>query len=230
MFVTRPDSRDIWSSSKIRIANFLNEPSMSLVQRCLQQLSETNLKQQLWYIRASLTTLAIDADRVRRPSSSPTKLQTFAANSEQLLQAARVIGDRLEELAVRDKDNVTWIGLTPTLTSQLSLIPLGLDLYGGVAGVALFLAYLGAVTKEERYTTLARSAVTTLLQQIQLGKSFLKLIGGFSGWGGVIYSLTHLAVLWEQPELLTEAEAVVEILPHLKRGYLPWLRLSFCTD
>ena len=212
MFVTRPDSRDIWSSSKIRIANFLSEPSMSLVQRCLQQLSEKNLKQQLWYIRASLTTLAIDADRVRRPSYSPTKPQTFA-NSAQLLQAARVIGDRLEELAVRDKDNVTWIGLTPTLTRQLSLIPLGLDLYGGVAGVALFLAHLGAVTKEERYTTLARSAVTTLLQQIQLGKSFLKLIGGFSGWGGVIYTLTHLAVLWEQPELLTEAEAVVEILP-----------------
>jgi type 2 lantibiotic biosynthesis protein LanM len=214
MFVTRPDSRDLWSSSNIRIANFLNEPSMSLVQRCLQQLSETNLKQQLWYIRASLTILAINADRdrVRRPSYSPTKPQTFA-NSEQLLQAARVIGDRLEELAVRDKDNVTWIGLTPTITSQLSLIPLGLDLYGGVAGVALFLAYLGAVTKEERYTTLARSAVTTFLQQIQLGKSFLKLIGGFSGWGGVIYTLTHLAVLWEQPELLTEAEAVVEILP-----------------
>lgn len=212
MFVTHPNSRDIWNSSHICIPNFLQEPSAIAVQRCLQQLSQTNLQQQIWYIRASLTTLATNVEQAYRPNYAAITTQT-TINTEQLLASAKVIGDRLEELALHNQDHVTWIGLTPTITSQLSLIPLGLDLYGGVAGVALFLGYLGAVTKEERYTKLAQAAVRTLQQQTQLGKSFLKLIGGFSGWGGVIYTLTHLAVLWEQPELLTEAEAILEILP-----------------
>ncbi|MBE9199441.1 MULTISPECIES: type 2 lanthipeptide synthetase LanM family protein [unclassified Nodularia (in: cyanobacteria)] len=212
IFVTRPHSLDLWSSNNVCIPNFLTEASGMVVRRSLEQLNETDLKQQLWYIRASLSTLATDVERVEPTNYFSTKPQT-AANREQLLAAARVIGDRLEELALPDKGNVTWIGLTPTLTSQLSLIPLGLDLYGGVAGVALFLAYLGDVTKEERYTQLAESAVKTLQKQTKLGKSFLKFVGGFSGWGGVIYTLTHLSVLWSQPELLTEAESLLEILP-----------------
>jgi type 2 lantibiotic biosynthesis protein LanM len=95
-----------------------------------------------------------------------------------------------------------------------SLMPLGIDLYAGLPGVALFLAYLGAVTQTERYTTLARTAVDTLRRQVERSQ-FLTQIGGFSGWGGVIYTLAHLGVLWQQPELLVEAEALVEHLPAL---------------
>jgi lantibiotic modifying enzyme len=40
-------------------------------------------------------------------------------------------------------------------------------------------------------------------------------IGGFRGWGGVIYTLTHLGTLWNQPALLTKAEEIVELLPPL---------------
>jgi lantibiotic modifying enzyme len=39
---------------------------------------------------------------------------------------------------------------------------LGTDLADGLPGVALFLAYLGAIAQEERYTTLAYAAATTL--------------------------------------------------------------------
>jgi type 2 lantibiotic biosynthesis protein LanM len=35
------------------------------------------------------------------------------------------------------------------------------------------------------------------------------------GWGGVIYTLTHLGVLWNEPALLDEAEAAVERLTAL---------------
>ena len=40
-------------------------------------------------------------------------------------------------------------------------------------------------------------------------------IGGFVGWGGVIYTAAHLGILWDQPHLATEAEAIVERLPAL---------------
>jgi type 2 lantibiotic biosynthesis protein LanM len=43
----------------------------------------------------------------------------------------------------------------------------------------------------------------------------LKRIGGFSGWGGVVYTLTHLAVLWGRSDLLTTAEKLAEEIPPL---------------
>ena len=51
--------------------------------------------------------------------------------------------------------------------------------------------------------------------QLERSKQFLKSIGGFNGWGGVIYTLTQLGVLWDEPELLAEAESLVELLPPL---------------
>jgi type 2 lantibiotic biosynthesis protein LanM len=82
-------------------------------------------------------------------------------------------------------------------------------------GVALFLAYLGALTEEPRYTELARRALTTLRRQLDRSRSEITQIGGFNGWGGVIYTFTQLAMLWQEPELLREAEALATLLPDL---------------
>ena len=51
---------------------------MALVRRRVQQLSEHDLAQQLWFIRASLATLAMGADRARWPSYRLTEPQTIA--------------------------------------------------------------------------------------------------------------------------------------------------------
>ena len=94
-------------------------------------------------------------------------------------------------------------------------MPMGADLYGGLAGQALFLAYLGAVTEEARYTRLAREALTALRRRVERDRSSVRSIGGFDGWGGIIYTLTHLGSLWGEPALLAEAEAIVGLLPDL---------------
>src|SRR5262249_21336787 len=39
--------------------------------------------------------------------------------------------------------------------------------------------------------------------------------GAFCGWGGLIYTLTHLSSLWAKPALLDDAEALVGLLPAL---------------
>jgi type 2 lantibiotic biosynthesis protein LanM len=214
LFTTRPNSRDLWSSSHERIANFVDEPGLNLAQQRLRRLSDDDLAQQLWFIRASLATLSPDGDRASGPAYMPTEAPNLA-DRERLLAAARAVGDRLEARALRGVDDVSWIGLTLAHDRYWSLVPLGVDLYDGVPGVALFLAYLGAVTREERYTALAQAALTTLRRQVERSQSFISSIGGFTGWGGIIYTLTHLGVLWDQPGLLAEAEAVVERLPEL---------------
>ncbi len=214
MFVTRPNSRDVWSSSGQRIDELLKEPSLSMVYRRLQQLGDLDMAQQLWFIRASLATVNLGLDGVdisRYPILEP---QTIV-DSEQLIATARAIGDRLDFLAIRGEEDASWIGLTFFGERQWSLISLGFDLYNGLSGIILFLAYLGAVTEEERYTNLARAALINIRSQIEEFSSDFKQIGAFNGWGGIIYTLTHLAVLWNQPALLTEAEKVVEYLPDL---------------
>jgi type 2 lantibiotic biosynthesis protein LanM len=214
MFTTHPHSRDIWSSSNQRIADFFDESGMTLVQRRLQQLSEADLTQQLWFIRASLTTLTTVEEQTPWPSYPLTEPQNNASK-ERLLTAAKAIGDRLEALALRGEQDASWIGLMLLNEKHWILSSLDIDLYAGLPGVILFLAYLGIVTNQERYTALAKAALTTLQRQISNNKESIVSIGAFEGWGGVIYTLTQLGVLWNESELLNQAESLVNLLPPL---------------
>ncbi len=179
-------------------------------------MSKTDLERQRWFIRASLTTLAMGGEHVLWAGYSSTEPKTVASQ-ERLLAAAHATADRLDVLALRGDAHAeaSWIGLTLLGEKHWLLVPMGLDLYDGVPGVALFLAYLGEITGEARYVSLARAALTTMRRQIDQNKTVITAVGGFDGWGGVIYVLTHLATLWNEPALLTEAEALVELLPPL---------------
>jgi type 2 lantibiotic biosynthesis protein LanM len=50
---------------------------------------------------------------------------------------------------------------------------------------------------------------------VERSRSSITSIGGLTGWGGLLYTLTHLGMLRDQPALLAEAEAIVEGLPAL---------------
>ncbi|MBO1051936.1 MAG: type 2 lantipeptide synthetase LanM [Dolichospermum sp. DET73] len=214
IFTTRPNSRDIWTSSYQQITNFFNETGLSLVQRRIQQLSESDLKQQSWFIRASLSTLAMADEQAKWPTYQPSE-PPYIATQEQFLAAAQAVGDHLESLALHGEKDVSWLGLTLIKDKHWTLSPLEINLYDGIAGVILFLAYLGSVTHQSRYTVLAKTALQTMENEVENNKQYITSIGGFSGWGGIIYTLTHLGVLWNQPELLAKAEAIVEFLPNL---------------
>ena len=212
IFTTRPSSLHLWSSAGQQIADFFDESGLVLVQRRIQQLSEDDLARQLWFIRASLTSLAIAKDRAPWPCYPLTAPQ-IVADHEHLLAAARAVGDRLEGLALRGEQDVAWIDLTQIGQHRSALISLALDLYNGFSGIALFLAYLGMMTQENRYTTQARAVLKTLRREIEYNQSFHTAIGAFNGWSGLIYVLTHLSVLWDEPALLVESKKLVERLP-----------------
>lgn len=218
LFTTRPTSRALWSSGNGQITDFFDEPSLTLAARRLSRLSDADREQQLWIIRASLATLANNPERATPPSPQVAlpqpAVELIQTQPERLFAAACAIGDRLETLALRNEHNLSWLGMTLENDHGWSLMPLGLDLYGGLPGVALFLAYLGAVTHTKRYTILAQAATATLRHQLERS-DYLTQIGGFSGWGGVIYTLAHLGVLWQQPAVFSEAEALVERLSAL---------------
>jgi type 2 lantibiotic biosynthesis protein LanM len=217
-FTTRPNSRDLWTSSNKKITDFFDQTGMNLVRHRIQQLNDTDLRQQLWFIRASLTTFVIQKEELRWQGWPIHHLPEPKNNAsrEQLLAAAKAAGDRLEEIALQEDNNISWIGLNfDDEKNHWTLSPLGVKLYSGMPGISLFLAYLGAITQQKHYTKLAKVTLEKLRHQVNDSRSSLTSIGGFTGWGGIIYTLTNLGVLWNESLLLLEAESIVSRLPDL---------------
>ncbi len=214
IFLAKPASRHLWGSQGEEIAEFLPESGLARVTRRLAAMGEADLARQLWYIHASFA--AIDGTNSHQQSGESganQQIQTItpdsAASPAQLLAAARLIGDQLEGLAHRYREHAVWIGLGLDEHDTWSLAPLTFHLYDGHAGIALFFAYLGAGTGEARYRTLAEAALATTLVQAE-GLTHFHAIGGFSGWGALLYTLTHLGALWQRPDLWAKALHFVE--------------------
>jgi type 2 lantibiotic biosynthesis protein LanM len=214
MFTTYANSTHLLTTNQEQISNFFERSGMDLVKSRLQQLSETDLKLQLRLIDRSLTALILASEPAQMTSYPLGESQSIASR-EQLITAAVDVAKRLEELAFKGDNDLSWIGLKPVNERYCSLISLGADLYDGLSGIALFFAYLGAISAQKHYTSLARATLVTIRSQIAQSKESFKSIGGFEGWGGIIYTLTHLAMLWDEPELLTEAEELVKLIPPL---------------
>ena len=223
VFSSRPGSRSVWTSIDEELADFFDEPSLDAVRRRILSMDVNDLNRQSWFIRASMTTLTMglsfeDPDKYRM-----AEVPEVVTTREQLIAEACAIADRLEMLALRDGDYISWVGVTLVNERNWTLMPLSGELYGGTNGLALFLAYAGAITGEERYTKLAEEVVKSsrdllkALREVRATKNtgFTATIGGYSGWGCLIYTFAHLSVLWNDPSLLTEAENVVETLSEL---------------
>ncbi|HWN44321.1 MAG TPA: type 2 lanthipeptide synthetase LanM family protein [Thermoanaerobaculia bacterium] len=207
IFTTRPGTRDVWSSDGERFPDLQPDTGLERVRRRLEQLDESETDRQAWLVHNSLA--AIDIPRGRHPQYEFQEADP--PSREELLAAAVEIGDRLAAIAFR----AHWFApQTVGATRHWSLQPAGLDLYDGIPGIALFLAFLGEVTAEARFVDLARAAVINLRE----GDQTLPDIGAFSGWGGPVWVLAHLGALWGDEELLREAERIAaeKIAPQIQ--------------
>lgn len=212
LFTTRPASRDLWSSSGTRIPDYFSASGMELVTDRLKGFSAADLKRQLWLIQASFTALSVAGADTAMASYAPSEPDGPVTRDE-LLDAARAVGDRLDELALWGRESVAWVGLRPIQERYWNLSPVGPDLYSGLPGIALFLAYLGEVTGEPRYRRLAEGTLPTIRFQVENELWPRGTIGAFGGWGGLIYAYTHLGTLWDRPELHDQAEELAATLP-----------------
>ncbi len=216
VFTTTPSSKDVWDSIGTCIPGFLEQSGWDAVKEILTGMGEADLRDQIWFIRASMATLVLESESFRWPRFSVRHdcIQSPEELRARSLDQAKAIGDSLVRLALRDDDHLAWIGLTFS-NKRWSLLPLQEDLYAGSTGVILTLAYLGQVSSQSRYTDTARSALKTLQARIDHSSGFIKTIGAFNGWGSLIYTFTHLGALWDDPTLLAAAEGFVDRLAPL---------------
>ncbi|GHO99106.1 hypothetical protein KSF_091540 [Reticulibacter mediterranei] len=217
LFTTSPEGRSLTTSQGESIANFFVESGLNVVRQRLRQLNAEHIARQIEIIRAAFTGIAMTARPVMTPmlSLQPARI---SPTRERLLRAACAIGERLCSLAWYMDDTASWLGMTAVMKGEAvkwALQPVGKDLYTGTAGIAFFLAYLGQITGEMRYTALSRSALNTVLIERERQKKLPQpdAIGAFNGLGSLIYFFTHLGCLWNDLALLQEAQKIVACLP-----------------
>lgn len=207
-FTTRPDSRHVWAGDGERFDDLLAQSGLAHVRDRLETLSKREVERQEWIVRGALATVPSGRTAPRttylfEPTARP-------AGSAELLARARRLADRLLELALGDEREMVWLNPQPLGDGGFGMIPTGPDLYLGLPGIALFLGYLGHVAGQERYSRAARAALAAQRAQIAEDPARVTSLGGFNGWGGVIYALTLLGSLWRDEALFDEAA-----------GYLP---------
>ncbi|MEV7780955.1 type 2 lanthipeptide synthetase LanM family protein [Kitasatospora sp. NPDC088351] len=203
LFTTRPGSRDLWTATGLRLPGELGEPGLARAEAKLAALGGVDRKDQEWIIRAAMAGAAgTPAHRPGRPV--PENVWATAPESEQLLTAARGVGDQLVALAYRGRSRTNWLGLELLAERYWRVRPLGADLAGGYTGTALFLAQLAELTGSDRYAEVARRALAPL-------PALLETLGGhpdgpaavgsgaFAGLGGIAYALTEIARTLDDP-------------------------------
>ena len=213
-FRTKVDSHDLWSTSGERSTGHFDRSGYELVRDQVSALDEADLERQTWFVQASLNVLARQHTSRKKNHLVPSRA-VRTHSPEEFIEASERIGKRLCSTALRGADDACWIGLRVVNDNDWELATLSLDLYNGMPGVALYLGYLGHITGEERYTEFAHRAVSTIKKQCREFATYDRSIGAFNGWGGVIYSLTHLGTLWQDPSHLASALELIDKIPPL---------------
>ncbi|WP_257458075.1 type 2 lanthipeptide synthetase LanM family protein [Archangium lipolyticum] len=217
LFTTRAGSRHLWTSSGQRLDDFFEDTGLQRVQRRLANLSSWDVERQRWILHRTLDVIRLAEPGGERPSYRVEEPDA-PARREELLAAARRIGERLVGLSLSGPEEAHWLTLEYADPGGWRLAPAGPDLYQGLAGISLSLGYLGAVTGEASFTRTARLALRAQALQIEQDASQVRGLGILNGWGGVLYGLTHLGVLWGDARLLDQAERYLEKLPPLIAG------------
>jgi type 2 lantibiotic biosynthesis protein LanM len=217
VFTSRPNSRDLWTSEGERISEVFEQTAMALAREGLNRLGEEDLARQVSFIRAAIAS-AGEGALSRDYAPAPRKLRL--ADQREAIDLARAVGVMLCQDALENEFCASWIGITPVGARErsTSLHPLGLGLYNGLSGCSLFLAYLAAVTGDKSYERIARKTLTLVRRHLDRGRASgvpVSSLGAFSGLGGIMYTLAHLAVLWEDASLIDEAEALAADVPAL---------------
>lgn len=219
LFVTRADSHDLWSDRGERFPGFFVESGVEVLRRRVQQLGERDRARQRWCIRASFAAIratdSLSPGEASAPAQASPPAEAPGAEPQRLLAAARAIGERLFMLAHESENDVAWNTVKQVGGREWSVSTAGLDLYTGTAGIGLFLAHLGRLLGDDRATGLARKATATLQRASERLRATGTLLGGFEGWGAILYGLVNLGVVLDQPAAIEQARSLLPVLPDL---------------
>lgn len=203
-FTTKVDGDEILGADGTKLKGISHSTAWQSARSRIRHLSNEDMRRQAWFIRASLG--ADDGFR-----ANPL---THQSRSDALLGACE-IGDEVIKGLIRHGDTATLLsvanihGENEASGDAFAIDVADSGLYDGTGGVALFLAYLGKESAREEYTDAARALLNNIRREQAEGRG-LNEVGGFLGIGSLVYLYTHLAALWNDVDLVQDAEALVE--------------------
>ncbi|MGE7676354.1 type 2 lanthipeptide synthetase LanM family protein [Lysinibacillus sp. NPDC094403] len=219
-FTSKPSEIHLWDSEGRCIENFFEKDCLSITLDKIESLNLEDCQEQLNVIRLSM--LAIDSKEERNKNRFIPSIDSKNGDyiPEDFLVEAIKIGDYLLSKSIsginEEEIDLGWIGtnLVGINEVQWRLAPVGIDLYDGVSGMAIFYGYLAKVTGEIRFKEAAKRSLIPVRRALNYISSEVETpdIGAFTGMGSCIYALQHLAEILQEPELLDE---ISSFLPKL---------------
>ncbi|MFE2934607.1 type 2 lanthipeptide synthetase LanM family protein [Streptomyces sp. NPDC059278] len=224
LFTALPERTDLWSGTGRMLPGTLARTGLSLVRAKLAAMGAVDRQDQERIIRAAMVTTSREPAHEPRPGPRRVRTAATAPDPDELLAAARSVGDGLVSQAYSGPTRLNWIGLELLDERYWRLGPMAADLAGGYTGTACFLAQLAALTGADRYAAAARDALAPLAGLLDVLHSRPDDLGpvgsgAFAGIGGIAYALTQVADVLDDPRLgglvlpalrLTGAAAVAE--------------------
>lgn len=204
VFATLPGGTELWSGTGRTVpapadARADDPTGLDRVEAKVRAMDTVDRQDQERIIRAAMVSTSPEPAH-RAAAGGRPRGAARAPEPEQLLSAARSVGDQLVSLAYRRDGRTNWIGLELLGERYWRLTPMAADLAAGYTGPALFLAQLAALTGVSRYAEAAREAlapVPGLLDALHGRDDELGPLGSgaFAGLGGIAYALTEVGAL-----------------------------------
>ncbi|MBU3157719.1 type 2 lantipeptide synthetase LanM family protein (plasmid) [Clostridium estertheticum] len=222
-FKSTPNELDIYNNDGKCIKNFFKETSMDIVLNLIDNLSEKDCNLQCEFINTTMTSLDIEDVK----NNKITKIKKLSNDEKKTLHddyltASVMLGEYLMSRAYyglnENEEDISWISINVVgeKESEWSIAPISLNLYEGLAGVALYYAYLAKITNREDFLSIAKKSIIPIKRQLKIEKQFYKNseIGAYSGDSSLIYTLLVLANMWNDKELLNET---LDTLKYIER-------------
>ena len=209
LFTGSMDDPSLRSALGIRLEEQLDPTGYAFSTR-LARLNPDDLEEQLRILRMSFAIVGVKHSyRARRVRAARHRGRTRRRNRS--LAEVHSIVALLKRLALDEESGVTWYGPGGRPAGTARLDPVGIDLFGGTSGIALFLAAAAAVTGRRDARALAVRVFDPLCARLRGNRtSPLDLaaeigIGGATGLGGLIYALVHAGRSLGRPDYFASA-------------------------
>ncbi|MDK0519564.1 type 2 lanthipeptide synthetase LanM family protein [Streptomyces sp. ML-6] len=206
LFTALPERTDLWGGNGRLLPGTLARTGLSLVREKLAAMDTVDRQDQERIIRAAMVTTSREPAHSPGPGPRRARTAATAPEPEQLLAAARSVGDQLVSQAYSGPTRLNWIGLELLGERYWRLGPMAADVAGGYTGTACFLAQLASLTGADRYAAAARDALAPLaglLDSLHARPDDLGPVGSgaFAGLGGIAYVLAQVSDTLDDPRL-----------------------------
>jgi type 2 lantibiotic biosynthesis protein LanM len=209
-----------------KFANSISTRAKPGLKRALERWENLTNQEILWQSRI----IEISTNFVRGSKASENQLdginrpgRILAVNTRKessdnnLVKELGHIIDRIDYFSFQDRNSISWIGLDWITDSEVGILaPLGPDLYGGISGIAVFLAAYHRQFNTDRSQQMLQKILNGLRQYTHHSGtarwSRTLGIGGANGIGSILYAQTVIASILNDQSILEDAIQTSNIL------------------